>query len=302
MLNSWKFKIYLRFLGVTVKEMRERGDGIVADRVSAEIAASKTTAKAVVLALDGAMKDGELDKEATEIYIPNEIVAKEAVRHPNLLFGASINPYRKDALQRLLWAKRHGAVLIKWIPSVMRIDPADHAIEHFYKKLVEYKLPLLVHSGYERTFTRSADQLCDPTRLEYPLSLGVTVIAAHMASTGRSQGQENFKRLLPLFVKYPNLYGDISATTQFNRIGFLRKMLQYPDLRGRVVYGTDWPLQYFPVVWSWYHLDSLSPHTAHKISKIKNTWDRDIRLKQALGLWPETFTAGWSVLGLQKPR
>ncbi len=301
LLHSYKYKIYLRFLGVTERELRERGDGLVADRLSAEIARSSEVAQAVVLALDGAVKDGVLDESATEVYVPNDFVAGEVARHGNLLFGASVNPYRKDAIERLRWAKEHGAVLIKWIPSVMNIDPADPALDDFYRKLVEYHLPLLVHTGSEHTFTRAHDELSDPLRLERPLKLGVTVIAAHLASTGSIGGERDYDRLLPLFAKYPNLYGDISATTQFNRIGFLKKALKEPSLRGRLLYGTDWPLQYFPVVSPWYHLGSLSPLTARALMKIKNTWDRDVALKRALGVPEEVFTAGWAVLGRKAP-
>lgn len=42
---------------------------------------------------------GKLDLPRTEIYIPNEYVAALVKRYPDLFyFGASINPYRKDAL------------------------------------------------------------------------------------------------------------------------------------------------------------------------------------------------------------
>ena len=302
LLHSFKYRVYLRFLGVTEEELRREGDGIVADRVSAAVARSRWVSKAVVLALDGAVKDGVLDREVSEVYVPNELVAGEVARHDNLLFGASVNPYRKDALERLRWAKEHGAVLIKWIPSVMRIDPSDPALESFYRKLVEYDLPLLVHTGDEHSFTAAKDELSDPVRLEYPLKLGVTVIAAHMASTGRINGQRDYDRLLPLFGKYPRLFGDISATTQFNRIGFLPKALKEDSLRGRLVYGTDWPLQSFPVVSTLYHLGTLSTRQARRISRIANTWDRDVALKKALGTPEEVFLGGWRLLNLTPPR
>ena len=47
------------------------------------------------------MTRGNLDPARTEFYVPNEFVAALAARHTNLLFGASINPYRPDALARL---------------------------------------------------------------------------------------------------------------------------------------------------------------------------------------------------------
>jgi predicted TIM-barrel fold metal-dependent hydrolase len=302
LLHSYKYKVYLNFVGVTEKQLQDGGDDIVADKVSAEIARSSTTAKAVLLALDGAVKDGALDEAKSEVYIPNELVAHEVARHDNLLLGASVNPNRKDALERLKWAHEHGAVLIKWIPSVMEIDPSDPALEPFYRKMIEYKLPLLVHTGAEKTFTRADDDLCDPARLELPLKLGVTVIAAHMASTGRFHGESGFERLLKLIRKYPNLYADVSATTQFNRIGFLKMALKHPELKGRLVYGTDWPLQKFPVIWPEYHLGALSPRQISRVSRVKNTWDRDVALKKALGVPDEVFTAGWDVLGLTPPK
>ena len=300
--RSYKFKIYLRFLGVSEAELRERGDGLIADRVSAEVAGSRTVQKAVVLALDGAVKNGVLDKEATEMVVPDELVAEQVARHSNLLFGASVNPYRKDALERLRWAKEHGAVLVKWLPAVMNIDPADPALEGFYKQLIAYRLPLLVHTGSERTFTSSRDDLSDPARLELPLRLGVTVIAAHLASTGRLNGERYYDRLLPLFKKYPRLFGDISATTQINRIGFLHKALREPALRGRLIYGTDWPLQFFPLVSPRYHIGAISWKRASEIAKIDNAWDRDVALKKALGTPEEVFTAGWALLNLASPR
>ncbi len=54
--------------------------------------------------------------------------------------------------------------------------------------------------------------------LELPLSLGVTVIAAHIASTGKNNGKGKFERLLPLFQRFEYLYTDISSLTQINKL------------------------------------------------------------------------------------
>jgi hypothetical protein len=124
--HNWRFKIYLHSFGVTEKELLQQGDGLVGDRISESLAQSKYVSRAVLLALDGVVDArGNLDTNRTEVYVPNEFVAEMASRHTNLLFGASVNPYRRDALARLEWAKKHGAVLVKWIPPIMEIDPAD---------------------------------------------------------------------------------------------------------------------------------------------------------------------------------
>lgn len=55
--------------------------------------------------------------------------------------GQALTP-RLDALERLTAAHANGAVLIKWIPAIMDIDPADPKISPFYQALAELKLPL----------------------------------------------------------------------------------------------------------------------------------------------------------------
>ncbi|MCB0324833.1 MAG: amidohydrolase family protein [Bdellovibrionales bacterium] len=288
--DSYKFRFYLHAFGITEERLLERGDGVVVEHLSNLISESRHVGRAVVLALDGVVNEaGELDREKTEVYVPNEFVVKETAKHDNLLFGASINPYRPDALRRLVSAKRQGAVLVKWIPSIMHIDPADERLIPFYLSLIELDLPLLTHAGKEASFIRSEDDFNDPERLELPLRLGVTVIAAHIATTGEKEGVDNFYRLLPLFKKYPNLYADISSLTQINKMGYLSAALKLDYLSGRLIYGSDWPLQFFPLVSPWYQLKDISPATARYIFKLDNAWDRDVLLKKAMGVPEDVF-------------
>src|SRR6185369_1347213 len=241
--QSWKYRIYLKSFGVTEKELQKEGDRLILQRLSEKLAGSRRVAAAVILAMDGVVdENGELDKARTEIYIPNEFVVAETGLYPNLLFGASINPYRGDALQRLDKAAIDGAVLVKWLPSIQHIDPADERLIPFYLKLKALGLPLLTHTGAESSFTLTRDELGDPERLRLPLSLGVTVIAAHAASNGKNRGEQNHDRFLRLCREYPNLYADISALTQLNRLGLLPRLLKHRELHGRLLYGTDMPL------------------------------------------------------------
>lgn len=241
--HNWRFNIYLRSFGVSRRELLERGDGLVGDRISELLGKSKLVNRAVLLALDGVVDaDGNLDLNRTEVLVPNEFVAETAARHTNLLFGASVNPYRRDALTRLEWAKAHGAVLVKWIPPIMEIAPDDPRLIPFYKKMVELKLPLLSHTGKEKFFSRAGVDFGDPERLRLPLSLGVTVVAAHIASSENYHGERGPDRLARLMREYPNLYADISALTQINRPGSLKEALTRPEFAGRLVYGSDFPL------------------------------------------------------------
>ena len=113
MRENFRFPLYLRAFGVSRAELEAEGDALVIARISAAVTASRRVDKAVVLALDGVVQDGELDRAATQVYVPNDFVAAETAKHPNLCFGASVNPYRRDAIARLQRARRQGAVLLK---------------------------------------------------------------------------------------------------------------------------------------------------------------------------------------------
>lgn len=300
---NFRFGIYLKGFGVTQQELETHGDQLVIDRIAEQIEASKQVDQAVVLAIDGIYDgQGELDRERTEFYVPNEFIARETARHPNLLFGASVNPHRKDALEQLAWARANGAVLVKWIPSIMQIDPADEALRPFYEKLVELDLPLLTHGGQEKSFTHARDELADPVRLKLPLDLGVRVIVAHIASTGANEGEEDFERLLPLFAQYPNLYSEISSLTQANKLGYLRRTLDDERLAGRLLFGTDYPLINTPLVSAWFFPLNLTHEQMSRIEANTNPFDRNVELKQALGVPANIFGRTAEVLHIKASR
>ncbi|MBI5802089.1 MAG: amidohydrolase family protein [Verrucomicrobia bacterium] len=285
MESSWKLGIYLKSFGTTREALQAKGDAHVVHLISRQLAGSKHVGQAILLAMDGVVDaNGELDRARTEIYVPNEFIAKETAKTTNLLFGASINPLRKDALTQLDWAKVNGARLVKWIPSIMQFDPADERLTPFYRKLVELKLPLLTHAGQERSFTSARDELCDPQRLHLPLKLGVTVIVAHIASTGANAGQRDTDRLAPMMATYTNLFSEISSLTQVNKLGYLKEALTRPEWQGRLLFGSDYPLINTALCSPYCYPLNLTAEQCRRLSAIENPWDRDVELKQALGV------------------
>ena len=301
--KSLKFRIYLRSFGISEAELNEKGDRLVPDRVSELLAGSKYVHKAVILALDGIVREnGSLDESRTQVYVPNEFVLDAAARHTNLLFGASVNPYRKDALERLTWAGKNGAVLVKWIPSIMDIDPADGRLEPFYRKLVDLDLPLLTHGGRERSFLAASDEYCDPERLRLPLSLGVSVIVAHVASGGEYGGESSTDRLTRMMRQYPNLYSDISSLTQWNKRLYLQKALTRTEFSGRLMYGSDFPLINTALVSPWYYIPRLTPAQAYSISRLRNPWDADVSIKHSLGTPADIFARSAQTFSGNRPK
>jgi hypothetical protein len=285
-----RYGLYLDAFDVTEAELTREGDGLVIKRLHDRLSRSSCVQGAVILALDGVVKDGELDREKTQCYVPNDFVAAEVKKYPNLYFGASINPYRSDAIHRLERAYRQGAVLVKWIPSVMMIDPADPRLMPFYLRMKSLGLPLLCHTGKEKAFPTARDELSDPIQLRFPLSLGVTVIAAHAAGFGRTDGRRNWERLLPMFKEFPNLYADISALTLVVHLDHLRRLAEYKGLHGRLVYGSDMPLigtfLFHPL---WAPWDFSFPQLTGLLFT-GNVWDRDVLWKKAAGYPDPVFT------------
>lgn len=295
--QSWKYRIYLRAFGVTEQEVLAQGDGLIIRRLSEKLAGSQRVTAAVILAMDCVVGDnGEPDRTKTEIYIPDDFVAAQAGRYPNILFGASVNPYRTDAVSRLEKAAADGAVLVKWLPSIQRIDPADPKLVPFYMRMKELGLPLLTHTGDESSFTWSRNELGDPQRLRLPLEVGVRVIAAHAGSNGRNGGEKNHERFLRLCREYPHLHADISALTQLNRLGHLSRLLRRRELHGRLLYGTDMPLLNTGIVIPFAFPQQLSLRQMFAIARIKNPWDRDVALKEALGVTKEILGRSASFL------
>ena len=154
--------------------------------------------------------------------------------------------------------------------------------------MVALNLPLLSHTGRERSFSRATAECGDPEKLRLPLSLGVTVIAAHIAASEQYHGEPGPARLARLMREYPRLYADISALTQINRAGALKTALTQPEFSGRLLYGSDFPLINTSLVSPWYS-SRLSFRKKWSLWRTRNPWDRDVLLKHELGLDQGTF-------------
>jgi hypothetical protein len=115
------------------------------------------------------------------------------------------------------------------------------------------------------------------------------VIAAHIASTGKYDGERSSERLARMMPDYPNLYSDISSLTQLNKLKFMKEALTQPAFTNRLVYGTDFPLINTVLVSPWYYCHRLSPRQVIAIARTKNPWDADVMLKHDLGTPTDVF-------------
>ncbi len=250
--------------------------------------------QAMILAMDYTHTGrGERDQARTPFYVPNDYVAELARRHPGeFLFGASVHPYRPDALEELDRVAALGAVLIKWIPNVQVIALDDPRCRAFYRRMAEHKIALLVHVGDEQATFIAGQHYGDPRTLRSALEEGVAVIAAHVASLGQRDGRENFDWLAEMFPRWPNLYADTSALTLLTRWRTVPRLAGRPDLHARLIHGSDFPL---PPATS-YYFGRIPLARWWSAWKRENPFRRDFEIKQAYGFPPEIYARGYQVL------
>ena len=250
----------------------------------------------VLLAFDAVYTaDGTVDEPATHLYVSNDYVMSLTARHSRVLFGASIHPYRRDAVAEVERCARAGAVLCKWLPITQRIDPADPRCIPMYEALAHFGLPLLSHTGWEQALPRLDPTVAAPSRLVPALERGVTVIAAH-SGTGAVPGEGSYRdQFMRLAREHERLYGDTAGMSLPNRWGDYEALLADDTVRGKLVHGSDWPIPAFPrpARHGWRATLALVAEP--------NQLRRDILIKRALGFDDAYWRrAGQDVLRMAK--
>ena len=247
---------------------------------------------AVVLAFDAVYTDaGEFDRANTHLYVTNGYVLELSRQRKNVLFGASVHPYRSDALEQLEWCLARGAVLLKWLPIVQGFDPSDPRCLPMYEMLAHHKVPLLAHTGGEKSLPNVNPHVADPRLLVPALERGVTVIGAH-CGTKSAPGERDF---LPEWCRmareYEHFYGDTAALNLPTRCYAYRTILNDPLLRSKLVHGSDWPILPLPPL-------SVGFGRVVELMGEENWIRRDVMIKESLGLDRDYWLRAAKVLRL----
>ncbi|OGZ12862.1 MAG: hypothetical protein A3C93_03295 [Candidatus Lloydbacteria bacterium RIFCSPHIGHO2_02_FULL_54_17] len=292
--KSYRIRWYLNAIGVLNWQdaflgrmpEKERLDERYRELLVARLDASPL-GHAVVLAFDGVYDaNGFFEPERTAKAVTNDAVIALCKESPKMLFGASVNPLRRDWRYELDKCLDAGAVLVKWLPNVMGFDPGDVRIEPFYQRLRETGTPILMHVGFEYAVPNINIRFSGLDRLEAALRAGVTVIAAHCCG-GRIiyDSPSLFRDMRTLVAKYPNLYLDVAALASFHRKSRFLNALRDPLVASRLVFGTDYPI---PV-----HAWAFRKETAGRTIP-ENYFAKDLFIKEATGLEREALTRGYA--------
>ena len=287
------FRLLRRLNGVSRKQLAESFDQDWAARLAGAVRESELD-RAVALGFDGVYDaQGELVEADSQLIVPPAWVFEACRRHPELLPGPSINPFRRDAMERLEECAEGGAVLLKWLPIVQGIDPADPRIRPFYRRVAELGIPILIHAGGgEMTFREVAPEFGGVERLRAPLEQGVTVICAHSGvPVWFSRGPNQLPLVRQLLARYPNLWLDNSGMANPSRFPYLARLARDPLFQSRTLYGSDFPVPAMPLLYP-----RLGARRALRIQRARGPLERDILLKRALGYPDDTLTRAESVL------
>jgi predicted TIM-barrel fold metal-dependent hydrolase len=256
-------------------------------KLAESVAGTPELDAAVILAFDAVYTEaGELDQARTHLHVTNDYVIELCKRHPKMLFGASVNPLRKDAIAEIERCVAAGAVLMKWLPIVQGFNPADERFVPFYEVLAYHKLPLLSHTGGEKTLIRLNEEYAPPRLLKLPLKRGVTVIAAHCGTRSAPFETDYLDEFIRMVHEHENLYGDTAALCIPMRSHAFKRILNDDLVRSRVVHGSDWPVI------------SIPPITSIGLWKEKNWLRRDVMIKTRLGFDEDYWHRAAKVLRL----
>jgi mannonate dehydratase len=252
-IQRFQFDVYRSGSGITDPET---ADADYVERLLGFERAKSPQGKLLLLAMDHFVTEQGMERpDLTPLYTPNEYALRVAAEHVEFEACASVHPYRADCVDRLDAVAASGARAIKWIPNTMGIDPASPLCDRFYRRLAELGLPLLSHAGKEYAVPGTRHQeFGNPQRLRRALDAGVRVIVAHCAAMGSfrdldAAGEREaasfdlFMRLLADERYAANLLGDISTLAHVHHASRpLKELLKAPELHGRLLYGSDYPL------------------------------------------------------------
>ncbi len=183
--------------------------------------------------------------ENSDVAAGNEEVREACRQDGRFLYGVNLNPLSHSIQEEVEKAVKDGAVLAKLLPSWQGIDLSSQEAMPFWQAVAERRLPVLVHTGPEHTF-RGDNRLNNPMLLEPAAELGATLICAHCGCSMMLHERNYFREWTELARRHPNVYGDVSGFSGCVRHYWLGRILADDTLKGRLLFGTDYPS--FPYV------------------------------------------------------
>ncbi len=285
--NRFYDKIVLRFfakkMGFNAKALLANPYETYTNTLMNMVRDSEHLSKTVLFGVDARVdsKGKVLHKDLT-VCATNEDLLKLYEKNSDVLVPFfSINPMRPDALDLIDKYSELGFKGAKFLQNYWGVNTKDERYRAYFEKLKAKDIPLIVHIGSESS-VHSFKECESINMLDFPLEVGVTVIAAHMAlsyepmkifkalSSNPKNFNDDYFKLLEMLQRHDNLYADISALLTPVRAKVLRHLSQQDDVHEKLLFGTDYPVPFSTVLNTY----DLPYKRRFELSSIENPLDR----------------------------
>ena len=278
-------KFFASRLGINPQALIDNPYQAYTEALINNIRTSKHLQKSVLFGVDARVDEkGKTLHQDITVCASNEALLKLYHDNPDIIVPFfSINPLRPDALDLIDKYSDLGFKGAKFLQNYWNVDTRQEHFIPYFEKLKAKNLPLIIHIGSESSV--HSFKACESiTMLDLPLSLGVDVIAAHMALSytplgifkALSQNPKHFSleyhKLLRMLHYHDNLYADISALLTPVRAKVLPHLSKQYDIHDKLLFGTDFPVPFTTVLNSY----DLSLKRRFSLSRIQNPHDRYI--------------------------
>ncbi|MDF1815934.1 MAG: amidohydrolase family protein [Verrucomicrobiales bacterium] len=289
MLHKLQARLMLKGAGISGVTPGKGLDEAYAAALKGMVESAPSLDAVCLLAQDIPYTDsGEALPEKGGFYVPNEYLFSVVDTAPGLFIPTvSIHPGKPGAMEELEACIEKGGKLLKLLPNCLNVDCSHRKYQKFWERIAEAGILFLSHTGGEMTLPVLKPEYANPENLVLPLECGVTVIAAHCAGRSGLRDPDYTEILLGMFDKYPNLYGDNSAFSGFNRCRTAARVLQ-SEMTGRILHGSDFPIPVTGLGLCKMGLISKQDHK--KAASESNPLERDCIIKKAMGFDEASFT------------
>lgn len=276
-------KFFSKKMGFDPKSLIENPYKTYTSTFTKMIRDSKYLSKTVLFGVDARVdnKGNILHKDVT-VCATNEELLKLYEKNKDIIIPFfSINPMRPDALDLIDKYYDLGFKGAKFLQNYWGVNTKDKQYKAYFEKLKDKNIPLIVHIGSESS-VHSFKECETIDMLEYPLDIGVNVVAAHMALSYEplkilkafSSNPKNFNneyfQLLKMLQTHDNLYADISALLTPVRAKVLRHLSEVEEVHNKLLFGTDYPVPFGTVFNSY----DLAYKKRFELANIENPFDR----------------------------
>jgi len=258
-LRRWSWRLARWWLGLP-RDLDELDQRLVAE-YERHLLADGPIERYVLLAFDAVHDDdghclplpGPRDRCGSDLYTSNSLIRDLCRRFPRrFLFGASVHPYRPNAVGCVEEVFAAGACLLKWMPLHHNIDVRDDRSVAVMRKCADLGLPLLVHCGPEFTLATQRPEYLSVRpllevlrRLHREGNMPCTIVAHAATPVFFFQSRDSHRALLEALtgdLAEAPLYADLAALVTLTKAGDLHRLLRRPELHAKLLFGTDFPV------------------------------------------------------------